>query len=120
MNQNYLPPLLRGTGMTIVLLATIISVLVARKHVQTEENQRAAIHEQAETDAAAQPAEKRNLAELKVEVDDLRSEIHEDSVAEEVIENPWFNWIGLAGTAIIASSFYTEAFLQRRQRLMQR
>jgi hypothetical protein len=115
MNQNYLPPLLRGIGTTALLFATVFSVIVARGNVRTEQTQREALHAQAEAKAKGQAVEARELAELKVEVEDLRHTAQEESIAEEVIENPWFAWIGFLGTAILASSFFTEAYLRRRE-----
>jgi hypothetical protein len=115
MNKNCLPPLLRGIGTTAVLFATVYSVIVASGNVRTEQAHREALHAQEEAEAKAQPADVRELAELKAEVEDLRRTAQEESIADEVIENPWFNWIGFLGTAIIASSFYTESFLRRRE-----
>jgi len=115
MNKNCLPPLLRGVGTTAVLFATVYSVIVASGNVRTEQAHREALHAQEEAEAKAQPAELRELAALKVEVEDLRRSADEESIADEVIENPWFTWVGFLGTAIIASSFYAESFLRGRE-----
>jgi hypothetical protein len=115
MNRNFLPPLLRGIGTTILLLATLFGVIAARQAVQADQIKQAALHAKAEAAAKAQPAETRALAELMAETQELRSELEEKSVVEEVINNRWFDWASLLGTAVIASSFYTESLLQRRE-----
>src|SRR5271154_4792338 len=109
MNRDSLPPLLRGIGTTIVLFATIFTVIAARREVQTDRIKREAIYMKAKADAEAQAAAVRNLAELKAEVQDLRSGMREEGVAEEVIKNPWFDWVGFLGMLIIAMSFFLES-----------
>lgn len=39
----------------------------------------------------------------------------EENFADEVLENPSFEWLGLVGAAIVASSFYAEAFIRRKE-----
>ncbi len=117
MNRNCLPPLLRGIGTTILLFATVFSVIAARRDLRTDRIKREAVYARARADAEAQVVAARNLAGLEAAVEDLRSGMQEESVAGEVIENPWFDWGGLVGTAIIASSFYVESFQRRREKI---
>jgi hypothetical protein len=113
MDQDYLPPLLRGIGTTIVLLATVFSVMVARRDVQTDRSAWSAQLAKAEAESKAAGVEKQNLAELRAEVQDLRGQVQEESVADEVIENPWFDWVGFIGMATVASSFFVESFAKK-------
>ena len=113
MNRNSWPPLLRGIGMTIVLLAAVISVMTARQGRITRE----ATLAKAEANAAAPPvAADRNLAELRAEVHELREEVSEETMAEQVIGNPWFDWLGFLGTAVMSSSFYAEWYLRKNEK----
>lgn len=116
MNRNSWPPLLRGIGMTIVLLAAVISVMTARRETAQERVTRDAAWAKAEAASADPVTESRNLAELRAEVQELRDEIHEETVAEQVIGDPWFDWLGFLGTAVMASSFYAEWYLRKNEK----
>ena len=117
MNRNWLPPLLRGIGTLILLFATLFAVITARKDAAGEiiKLQAGANRAKLITDTNGQTLELHTLYELMAETDDLRSELEEKSVIEDVIANRWFDWASLLGSAIIASSFFTEAFLRRRE-----
>ena len=61
-------------------------------------------------------------AENKAEPKPLSAEIqepHEDSgegIAEEVLENLWFEWLGLLGSGVVATSFYAEWFIRKAKK----
>ncbi len=55
-----------------------------------------------------------SIETLAREVRDLKQEVETESVAEEVVENLWFEWLGIVGAAVISSSFYFEAIVRRR------
>ena len=105
MTLDFLPPLLRGIGTTIILIAALISFSVARQSTDQQRKER----EEAASISAPASSE---LARLSEEVEDLRLETEEDTIVEKVFENRWFEWLGFVGTAIIASSFYVEALLK--------
>lgn len=95
MPQDSTPPLLRGLGTTLILLATIFSFIIARQEIKAGDLARL-------RPAAVAPAG-------AVQADD-------DSVIEEVLSNPWIEGLSYLGTGLIASSFYLEWFLRRRKR----
>lgn len=110
MNQAYLPPLLRGIGTMIVLVTTLISICVARQDIRASQLKR----EMLKAKAAASTG--KSNAGLPAESEDLRDGAGEDSVAEEVIDNPWFDWIVGLGSAVIASSFFVESYVRSREK----
>lgn len=115
MNQNYLPPLLRGIGTTIVLVATVFSVIVARDNLRAEQGKRDAVRAKAGADVKTRPVGTWNPAEFMAKFQELQSE-EDDSVIDEVMDNPWFNYAGFLGMTTIASSFFMEAFQRRREK----
>jgi hypothetical protein len=114
MNRAYLPPLLRGIGTTIVLVTTLISICVARQDVRANQLKREMLHAKAK--AGTPTGTGKNDADLSAEDDDLRVGTVEESVAEEVIGNPWFDWIVGLGSAVIASSFFVESYVRSREK----
>ena len=50
---------------------------------------------------------------LATEVRLLRLQLQDNDLADEVFENPWFQWLGLLGTGLIAASFFAEWQLKR-------
>jgi hypothetical protein len=90
------PPLLRGLGTTLILLATILSFFIARQEMKAGDPAGGRVTAAAAAaPAAAQP--------------------DDDSVIEEVFSNPWFEALSYLGTGLIGSSFYLEWFLRRRK-----
>jgi hypothetical protein len=87
MSKNSLPPLLRGIGSTVLLTGAVIGFLAARHDMQAQ---------QAQARSHTQSAPEENFA-------------------DDVLENRSFEWLGLAGAAILTSSFYTEAYLRRKE-----
>ena len=106
MRLDFLPPLLRGIGATIILIAALISFTKA--HRSTDQQRK----EQEQKAASISVPISSELARLSEEVEELRLEAEEDTIVEKVFENRWFEWVGFLGTAVIASSFYLESFLK--------
>ena len=94
-----LPPLLRGVGTLLILLTSALVVTVERR----DNAERA---EQAHLARISLKAE-RSLQQL------LRLQLQDNDLADEVFENPWFQWLGLLGTGLIAASFFAEWQLKR-------
>lgn len=107
-----LPPLLRGVGTLLILLTSALVVTVERR-----DNAESA--EQAHLARIALKAE-RSLQQgradtdaLAIELRLLRLQLQDNDLADEVFENPWFQWLGLLGTGLIATSFFAEWQLKR-------
>src|ERR1051326_9628583 len=110
MIHDSFPPLLRAIGTTVILAATVIAFVIARQHVAQRE-----AHHPPAARTAGKPSATSDVQTLAAEVEELRSEVEAESVAEEVLENRWFEWLGFAGTANVASSFYTEWYVRRKK-----
>lgn len=98
MLHDSIPPLLRGLGTTLILLATILSFVVARQEIKAGDLARL-------RPAAVAPAAPAGA-----------NQPDDDSVFEEVLSNPWIEGLSYLGTGLIASSFYLEWFLRRRKK----
>jgi hypothetical protein len=109
MNRESLPPLLRGVGSTMILLATITAIVTARRDIQNTQVNRAARER-----AATEHPVATGLEALTGEIRDLKSELEERSATEEVLESSWVEMLGIVGTAFIACSFYAEAIVKMR------
>lgn len=66
-------------------------------------------------DTAAKDSDDDDVSALTAEVRELREEVEQQDVVDQVLDNTWFNWVSIAGTAVIAASFFTEAYLRRRE-----
>ena len=77
-----LPPLLRGSGTTIILVATIVGAVQARLELKATSANKA----------------------------------QEESIVDDVVLNPWFEFLGMAGTGIVAVSFYADWLSKRSKR----
>jgi hypothetical protein len=115
-----LGPLLRGLGLTVVLLGTVLAA------VQTKENGKA--KEQAHAaEFGARPGElsstngpqDKSLGQLTQEIEELRETVQQDTTVEEVLVNPWFGSLGTLGSAVTAASFYVEWICKRPKRVSQ-
>jgi hypothetical protein len=110
-----LPPLLRGLGTTVILVATVVSLATARGQQRPPTSLRLPLARP----AAAPPAQGGHTApsdlDLAREIAALRQEVADDSVLEEVFENPWFELCGIVGTTVITSSFFLEWSIRRRK-----
>ena len=110
-DREALPPLLRGLGTLLILLASALALYMERPG----EGPRAAAITQATRSTAspgtaagqggiAAPSRERSPPQA---VDD-----HE--LADRVLENPAFQLLGLLGTLVIAASFFVESWQKRR------
>ena len=95
--------------MTTILVGTILALVVARRDVENHRLKREATRQQV---ASEHPAGA-GLEVLAQQVQELKSEVEGENLAEEVLENRWFEWLGIIGTGIVASSFYAEAIIRR-------
>jgi hypothetical protein len=107
MTLDSLPPLLRGIGTTVILATALVAIITARQTIEKQRRQAA----QAAPIAALQLDP--GLSNLTKEVAELRSEVEQQNVGEEVLESTGVEWLGLIGTAIIASSFYVEWYARK-------
>lgn len=110
-----LPPLLRGLGTTVILVATVVSLVTARGNQRPPTSLRLPLaRPAAAASSQGAPPATRDL-DLAREIAALRQEVADDSVLEEVFENPWFELCGIVGTAVITSSFFLEWSIRRRK-----
>lgn len=119
MIQDSTPPLCRGIGTLLILLATILSFYVVRS--DTPPPGGPALHRPAHSKpnppkpTAAAPATEAQIARLTSEIAELRTELEDESAAEEVLSNPWIEWLSYLGTTCIASSFFMEWHVRRKK-----
>lgn len=91
--------------MTLVLIGTTVAYVVARHDVAEHRAAREARETQRKTETS--------LNSLAADLHDLRDEVEHEDVVEEVLENRWFEWFGLVGTAVITASFFAEWQIRR-------
>ena len=113
MNPHSVPPLLRGIGTTVVLLATVLSVMFARADLRN--GAKKSFLPTTNSQAAAVAGTERDISVVAAEVREMKEEMERESVAEEVLENKWFEIFGFLGTGIVASSFYAEWYVRRKK-----
>ena len=106
-----LGPLLRGVGSTIMLIAAIVGFCIARHNLRVEGFRQQAVHQ---STASSKSSTLPGAASISETVEGSAAE-PQHSLAEEVIENPWFELFGLAGAAVVSSSFYVEWAAKRRE-----
>ena len=108
LDQEYLPPLLRGLGFSLVLSTSIV-VGMAEHREQADRQERAQdVRARVEAERSKTLAD-RQLDPLAREVRLMRLQIEDDDLADSVFENPWFQLLGSLGTGLIAASFFLEA-----------
>ena len=107
MIPDSLPPLLRGLGTALILLTSALVVVVERG----TDDDTAAIAAMRPLAVKAEAGLHRGDAgadALATEVRLLRLQLQDNDLADDVFENPWFQWLGLLGTALISASFFAE------------
>lgn len=109
MTREALPPLLRGIGTTLILIAALVAFSVTHRHAERQK-------EDARASSGGPSRPVPGIGELTREIADLRAEVEEDSAVQEALENPWFEWLGFLGTATIASSFFAESYMRTSKR----
>lgn len=106
--QDHVPPLLRGIGFLLILLASLAAGAMERR-AEAEAKARMA-HAKAQVDAmAAAPPESRPADSIATEIRLLRLQLQQEDFADKILENPWFQFLGALGTALIALSFFYES-----------
>ncbi len=112
MIPDSLPPLLRGLGTALILLTSALVVSVERR-TNDEAAALAAMTQLAVKAEEAAHHGETGAAALATEVRLLRLQLQGNDLADDVFENPWFQWLGLLGTGLIAASFFAEWQLKR-------
>jgi uncharacterized protein YlxW (UPF0749 family) len=115
-----LAPLLRGIGLTVVLLGTVLAAIQTKENGTSKHQARAA-------ESSARPDElnstndlqNKSLTQLTQEIEGLRETVQQETTVEEVLVNPWFGSLGTLGSAITAGSFYVEWICKRPRRVIQ-
>ncbi|KRA44497.1 hypothetical protein [Pseudoxanthomonas sp. Root630] len=110
--SDSLPPLLRGLGTLLILLTSALVVTVERRD-NTERVEQAHIARIALKAEESLPQGRADTSTLAKEVKLLRLQLQDNDLADDVFENPWFQWLGLLGTGLIAASFFAEWRLKR-------
>jgi hypothetical protein len=95
--KDSFPPLLRGIGTVVILMAAVIAFCIARRHDQAPRtlvspNQSTTGNSRGNSPATSQVG-----------------------VVEVVLENDWVEWLGFTGTAIFAASFFVEAYVRHHK-----
>lgn len=108
-----LPPLLRGLGTTLILLTSALVVTVERRASIEAAAEHAAMARLASSAEASTHRGATGAEALATEVRLLRLQLQGNDLADDVFENPWFQWLGLLGTGLIAASFFAEWRLKR-------
>lgn len=112
MIPDSLPPLLRGLGTAMILLTSALVVVVERRTDDDASALAAMTQVALKAEEAAHHGETGTDA-LTTEVRLLRLQLQGNDLADDVFENPWFQWLGLLGTGLIAASFFAEWHLKR-------
>ena len=102
-----IPPLLRGIGTLVVLAAAVVSFVIARLNDPKQSGKPPS------PVALATPAQSGRIDNLAEQMEDLREEMNEATVVDDVLENVWFECLGFSGTALIATSFLVEWRVKR-------
>lgn len=105
MERDAIPPLLRGVGTTIILIAAVFTFFVARRDVERHRTMRET------NEARRQPSS--DVKSLASDIQELRGEVEHENIIEEVLENRWFEWMGFIGSGFIAGSFFAEFYIRR-------
>jgi hypothetical protein len=112
MLKDYHPSFLRGIGTTVVLLGVLVGLATARRHVDAQAAKARELRASLSQPSRRPP----EIQALETEIEELKSEMADESFAVEVLDNPSFEWMGFLGTAIVASSFFAEAYLRKTGR----
>ncbi|HVK53228.1 MAG TPA: hypothetical protein VM469_15975 [Pseudoxanthomonas sp.] len=98
-----LPPLLRGLGTTLILVSAALTVWYEQQDMHGDADEALAVMAPAEREALVSQLQRLNL------------HVEQDALADEVFENPWFQWLSLLGTGLIAGSFFVESRVRREE-----
>lgn len=112
-----IPPLLRAIGTTVILVATLVGAIQARMELKAAHAAQQAAKQSGGTTAGAANADHSPaLDALAKEVGELHQAAQEESIVDDVVLNPWFEFLGMAGTGIVAMSFYADWLSKRGKR----
>jgi len=115
LDEEFLPPLLRGLGFSLILSTSIV-VGIAEHREQAEKQARAQdVRARVEVQRSKALADK-HLDPLVREMRLLRLQVEADDWADKVFENFWFQLLGGLGTGCIAMSFFLEALAKGGRR----
>jgi|SRR5215468_5192816 len=107
MNRESLGPLLRGVGTSLMLAGAVIGFTVAREDLQV-----ARLRVQRQGIVVSSGA---RASGVSAGSENANNGAGNESLAERVVENLWFEWMGFVGAAVTSSSFYVE-YVARRKR----
>lgn len=110
-------PLLRGIGLTVILIGTIAGAIHAKMHTEARHTSAPVSKTTTEASHAAVPSQDSTLQALTQEVADLRETVQEETTVEEVLTSTWFEILGFVGSCITAASFYAEWLSKRSKPL---
>jgi hypothetical protein len=108
-NRDYLPPLLRGIGTSVILIGSVVALVAARRDVDRYRSRGQAVP----LASAFGDGSQLTLALVAKELQELRAEALNDNIVEQVIESRWFEWLGLIGVGVVSGSFYIESLIGR-------
>jgi hypothetical protein len=112
-------PLLRGIGLTVILIGTIAGAIQAKTHANARPvPHHATTSEVSKQPDSAVPPQDKALEALTQEVEDLRETVEEETIVDDVLTSPWFDILGIIGSGITASSFYVEWISKRAKPLL--
>jgi hypothetical protein len=109
-------PLLRGIGLSIVLIGTVAGAIQAKTRAETRLAHAPVPKTSPNTTAVpgsiVLPQDDR-LQTLTQEVAYLRETMQEETAVDDVLTSPWFETLGFLGSCLTASSFYAEWLSKR-------
>lgn len=117
--QGHVPPLLRGIGFLLVLLASLaVGVMEHRADAEAKARTVLAKTRMEAMAAASQGNHPVDSIAAEIRLLRLQLQLQEEDLADRVFENPWFQLLGAFGTALVALSFLYEAWAKwpRRRR----
>lgn len=107
-----LGPLLRGIGVTLVLVGTVLAAIQAK---ESEANKSHAHVVEFDSITNELGLTNRLRLDLTREAEGLRDTVQHEEILEDIVENPWFDILGMTGSAITATSFFVEWIAKRQK-----
>lgn len=92
----------------MILIGTVVALVAVRRDIDRHRSKGQTSTLASAFGIGSQPT----LALLAKELQELRTEVRDDNVMEEVIESRWFEWLGLVGAGLVSGSFYVEALIR--------
>ena len=107
------PYLVKGIGLAIVLVGTLIGVIHAKTDSRQPQPAAPPSANSPSQRTSTEPGQEESLAALTREVARLRIKLEQETTVDEVLVNPWFEALSLFGSAVFASSFFLEWHIKR-------